>query len=434
VDLIVDPLLDAATAQVAVDKATLTKYDGVVLVLGVNDALRITPAAEWRRHLEALLAILAHRSVHATPILVTGIEPISSLEILDPLTGAVADSHARRLNTATGALCDSTPQATFVPLLGEANDRDRCGSPAQYDHWAQTIADTLSVTLAKQRPHPEDRFVLTPSLEAQRQNAIDSLDLEAVRNAPTFRNLVESARRAFGTEVALLSVLDDDRQWHLATAGLAPADIPPTSSFCGTTIQTDNGLIIPDTLDDPRFRDSPVVTAGPKVRFYAGFPIEAPGGERLGALCVIDPQPRRRQSDLADIALLRELALQVQRELWRQLSVPVTLARLSGQRPRVTRGPDAAVLAPDVNDLQSVSSSEPMRRRPCIKATRCLRTFLTNMQPDLPLLAVGLATVDVVLIAVLVTIGSRRKRKRIEQRNTSVSSAARTHPMEGLWE
>jgi hypothetical protein len=359
VDLIADPFLDAATAPLAAAKATLTKYDAIVLVLGVNDALRLTPTATWRRRLETLLDILTPGTGRARPVLVTGIPPISSFTFVGPLAGAVGDRHARRLNTATSALCDATSQATFVPLPGMTSDGVRHCSPVEYDRWAQIIAAPLGVALAELRPHPADRLVLTPSLEVRRQHAVDSLDLVGVRDTPALRKLVEAARRAFGTETALLSVLDGDRQWHLATAGLAPCDVPRTSSFCDTTIQTADGLVVRDTLDDPRFQDNPVVIATRKVRFYAGFPIETPGGERLGALCVLDSQPRRREFDLADIDLLRELALRVQRELWHQFSAPTNPVRSSRHRPKATRASRCTLRALRKNVFRSRGSLEP---------------------------------------------------------------------------
>lgn len=162
VDLVADPHLDSATAHLALHAATLTRYDGIIIVLGVNDALRFTPTTTWRRHLETLLDTLTPRTGRVTPILVTGVQPVTSLKFLDSLTGALADSHARRLNTVTSALCNATPQATFVPLPGATSDGNRHRSPAQYDRWARVILEPLANALAELRPHPENRFVLTP--------------------------------------------------------------------------------------------------------------------------------------------------------------------------------------------------------------------------------------------------------------------------------
>jgi GAF domain-containing protein len=76
--------------------------------------------------------------------------------------------------------------------------------------------------------------------------------------------------------------------------------------------------VVPDTEADDRFAAGPLLNGDHSMRFYAGFPIESPSGERVGALCVLDSQPRRRADDI-DRDLLRELALMVQREMWRFL-------------------------------------------------------------------------------------------------------------------
>jgi GAF domain-containing protein len=78
--------------------------------------------------------------------------------------------------------------------------------------------------------------------------------------------------------------------------------------------------VVPDALADERFRDNPLVLGEPHIRFYAGYPVESPSGERIGALCVFDPEPRR--ADDVDTVLLREFALMMQSELWRPIIRP----------------------------------------------------------------------------------------------------------------
>jgi len=80
-------------------------------------------------------------------------------------------------------------------------------------------------------------------------------------------------------------------------------------------MESQGPLVVPDALADPRFLDHPLVLGAPHTRFYAGFPIESPSGERIGVLCVFDPEPR--PIDEVDTVLLRELALMVQAELRR---------------------------------------------------------------------------------------------------------------------
>jgi hypothetical protein len=322
VDVVSDAHLDAAGASLAVDPATIDRYDAAVVVLGVNDALRLASHARWRHDLEMLLRVLHGATPQRTPVVVTGIQPIRSIPLFDSVRGALIDRHARRLNSVTEALCRDTPHATFVPLSAPTHaHEDRYRTGTDYAEWAEPIARALAETLGSPRA-PEadrltlDRFTLTGEREKRRQQSVDALSLERAKDAPAFQKLAQLARQAFGTTSALLTVLDGDRQWHLAVAGTAFAEVPRSQSICDLTVQSPHGVVIPDTHDDPRFRESDLVTGDPRIRFYAGFPIEAPDGERIGALCVVDSEPRSHESHDLDIEFFRELAVLAQRELW----------------------------------------------------------------------------------------------------------------------
>ena len=91
---------------------------------------------------------------------------------------------------------------------------------------------------------------------------------------PGFDDISELARELAGTEIALITLVDADRQWFKSCVGLAPGvrETPRQISFCGHTILQRDPLIVNDTLEDPRFVDNPLVTAEPRLRFYAGFP------------------------------------------------------------------------------------------------------------------------------------------------------------------
>lgn len=130
-----------------------------------------------------------------------------------------------------------------------------------------------------------------------------------------FDRIVTIARTALRAGSALFSVIDGDRQWHKAGDGTDLTEIPREDAFCNFTILTRDGMIVSDARTDPRFRDNPLVTGEPFIRFYAGFPIESATGERIGALCVFDSDARE-ESDV-DMVYLRELALLAQRELER---------------------------------------------------------------------------------------------------------------------
>jgi GAF domain-containing protein len=149
--------------------------------------------------------------------------------------------------------------------------------------------------------------------EARRQSALDELRLEEGASNATIDAIVDFARRAFQADAAVFSIIDGDRQWNQSRSGTDVYEIPRVDSFCGHTIMEDGALVVPDAANDPRFASNPAVLAEPAVRFYAGYPVETPSGERIGAMCVLGHEPRA--SNNVDIVMLRELALMVQQEL-----------------------------------------------------------------------------------------------------------------------
>lgn len=106
-----------------------------------------------------------------------------------------------------------------------------------------------------------------------------------------FDRLTRMARRLFGVDVALVSLVDENRQWFKSCAGMELSETPRDISFCGHAILGDGAFVIPDALQDERFCDNPLVTGPQHVRFYAGCPLRGPGGRKLGTLCIIDSKP-----------------------------------------------------------------------------------------------------------------------------------------------
>src|SRR5690606_6034525 len=128
--------------------------------------------------------------------------------------------------------------------------------------------------------------------EAGRLRALKRLDILDTEPELEFDEFAAIARSLFGTSMALISFVDDERQWFKARVRLDLDGSNRASSFCTHTIADDQPFVIPDTHLDARFVESPLVTGPPHVRFYAGAPIHEPEGHRVGALCVLDVEPR----------------------------------------------------------------------------------------------------------------------------------------------
>lgn len=127
-----------------------------------------------------------------------------------------------------------------------------------------------------------------------------------------FDRITRLARRVFDVPIALVSLVDAERQWFKSRQGVDVPETPREMSFCAHAIHDDRVFLIPDTLTDPRFADNPAVTGDLRVRFYAGRPVRV-GGRRVGTLCLADRRPRELRDD--DVRALDDLAALVEQEL-----------------------------------------------------------------------------------------------------------------------
>ncbi len=152
-----------------------------------------------------------------------------------------------------------------------------------------------------------------PEDEQARLTALRSLDILDTPAEERFDRLTRMAKRMFDVPIALVSLVDDHRQWFKSRVGLDATETPRDISFCGHTILGNDVFVIPDAIEDERFADNPLVTGDPSIRFYAGCPLTAPDGSKLGTLCVIDQQPRTIEDD--DVVALKDLAAMVETEL-----------------------------------------------------------------------------------------------------------------------
>lgn len=117
----------------------------------------------------------------------------------------------------------------------------------------------------------------------------------------------------FGVPIALVSLIDENRQWFKSCLGLEVSETSRDISFCGHAILGSDVFIIRDALADNRFADNPLVTGDPHIRFYAGCPLSAPNGSKLGTLCILDRKPRSFET--GDVEALKDLASLVEREI-----------------------------------------------------------------------------------------------------------------------
>ncbi|GAE61167.1 GAF domain-containing protein [Xanthomonas arboricola pv. pruni MAFF 301427] len=152
-----------------------------------------------------------------------------------------------------------------------------------------------------------DAVVSSTSREAERLSRLALLQVVDTDAEPFFDALAAAAQAIAGTPIALVSLVDEHRQWWKANIGLPDAsETPRELAFCAYTIQDDAVMEVRDAPADPRFRDNTLVTDAPGIRYYAGAPIVLSDGLRMGTVCVIDQRPRALEP--AQLAALQQLA------------------------------------------------------------------------------------------------------------------------------
>jgi GAF domain-containing protein len=152
-----------------------------------------------------------------------------------------------------------------------------------------------------------------PSWNEERLAALRSYGILDTPPEPEFDNVVRLAAQVCRTPVALITLVDEHRQWFKAEIGLGLRETPLEASICATAILQPGLFVVLDTATDARFHCNPLVTGGPKLRFYAGMLLQAPSGLPLGTVCVLDRMSRELTEEQA--FALRTLAQQVMAQL-----------------------------------------------------------------------------------------------------------------------
>ena len=144
---------------------------------------------------------------------------------------------------------------------------------------------------------------------AERLVTLQAYDILDTFPEPPFERLTRLAASIFDVPIALISLIDENRQWFKSHLGLQVCETPLNVSFCRFAIEGDTVFHVGDATQDARFKANALVTGEPGIRFYAGAPLHTPDGNKIGTLCVIDTVPRKsfrakEQQILQDLAAL----------------------------------------------------------------------------------------------------------------------------------
>ena len=187
--------------------------------------------------------------------------------------------------------------------------------------------------------------------------ALQSYDVLDTLPEKDFNDIVRLAAHICGAPIALISLVDEDRQWFKAKVGLEAEQTSRAASFCAHAINRQGILTVPDAAQDDRFADNPLVTGSPHIRFYAGAPLLTPDGHALGTLCVIDHHARELTCEQQDALAVLSRHVMAQLELRRRTSDQKRLLEeyeKAGTRLRLL---EAAV--ENANDVILITEAEP---------------------------------------------------------------------------
>jgi GAF domain-containing protein len=215
-------------------------------------------------------------------------------------------------------------------------------------------------------PTPPAGVYPIPADEEERLRELDRLGVLGSDSDVHMDRLVELASLTFAVPMAAISLVTSDRQWFLAQRGLPVKETPREVAFCAHAIMANAVMVVPNALEDERFRTNPLVTAEPQIRFYAGAPLRSENGHNLGTLCVIDRRPlepnphQLRQLALLSDLVMRELELRQQLFLCPVTNLPIrqrflSIAEQEFQKAKA-EGANLSLLVFDIDNFRTINN------------------------------------------------------------------------------
>ena len=201
-----------------------------------------------------------------------------------------------------------------------------------------------------------------PKNETQRLKVLWQYDILDTVPEEVFDELADLAAHICEAPIALISLIDENRQWFKSRVGVSVKQTSRDISFCTHAILQNGLFVVSDATKDPRFRNNPLVTGPQKIRFYAGVPLRSPDGYALGTLCVLDKQPRILRPEQKKALLVLARHVETQLEL-RRHAKELSEARKHGDRQRAELARAQVEIANLRGKLAAQQAKKPQKRR-----------------------------------------------------------------------
>lgn len=236
-----------------------------------------------------------------------------SLVIIDD---NLPDGRGRELSSSIRSLAGAGEADLPIMILSEEASPGN-GSLGKSTDWLQTpfSGEYARARIRTWLMRGQFRWLRAPvdKDEKERLAALRLLNLLDTAPEERFDRYTRIAAALFDVPVALVTLVDEDRQWFKSCIGTNECETSREVSFCAHALKQQEVMVVADALADPRFADNPIVVGGPRIRFYAGAPLRILGGHCIGTLCIIDHRPRQLSDE--ERKLLADLGRLVEKEL-----------------------------------------------------------------------------------------------------------------------
>jgi hypothetical protein len=290
-----DEMMSIASVGPWLGDVALADYDLLLVVLSMNDAVRLTPAETYRAEMARLLDRLTAEAKPSARIVVAGIQEVESLPAYRGIAARIGQRRADLLNGLTRELVGRYDGVSFLDLSAPKAEAGRpYGSPQLYADWSELFAATCAPLLDEARALDADRQDGAVVEHEWSWRPGERLMAETGGHE-TLDRLVQEAKSHFGVDAAWVSLIDGDRQFYAANTSPVGRSVPLELTHCQYTVQGDEPLIVENSAKDERFKGNPLLDLS-QLRFYAGAPIKNEEGENIGTFCVLSVLPKSRDA------------------------------------------------------------------------------------------------------------------------------------------